>query len=580
MNRIKFLSKTTIWSDSTVTSKEIASIEPGTVTDYEYDINGWYKIKEFHWVYLYNENGKKALVKTEEDINIDNIKINYFNKELDNMKFHMNLFGPNSVTSALETTLDQTLQGFRSSINAILGNIDNNPDVNRLQIEHIQGIFGIPYQFMPSVDARIPEGNGNGLSKEQYSDNFKDFGRKYYDKIVQRIPLLIMQPGEPLFMAGYDDTKKNQTLEQLIKSEALNHLDKLSADSEFGRYYSFMPAWNAYSAIVTPMCKLAAIYMGLNEYIDKDSSFYRQSSMAENVFNLHNSVAFYLNSESQISESFSNNTGQSQLAGALNQISDQARELQFLIGSNKNMVMGNAANEVKNMISRFGQGAAGTVTGMLSSGQTLFGAISNSISTFIAGGKMMLPEIWNDSSFSRSFTLNIKLISPDNDDESIFLNIIVPLMHLVGLVSPRASGPNAYVSPFLIKSCYRSFFNVDLGIITDMAISKGAEGSWNHLGIPTVAEVQFQIKELLPQLVLSNSDNNVGTNCKLEDNQIMMDYISNLCGVNLMEPDMTRFVKQKIILSTQKYKDSVLRNTFYALSQKYYTSLFRLFGYS
>ena len=34
--------------------------------------------------------------------------------------------------------------------------------------------------------------------------------------------------------------------------------------------------------------------------------------------------------------------------------------------------------------------------------------------------------------------------------------------------------PNGYVNPFLVRACYKGFFNIDTGIITDMSVTKGA----------------------------------------------------------------------------------------------------------
>ena len=49
-------------------------------------------------------------------------------------------------------------------------------------------------------------------------------------------------------------------------------------------------------------------------------------------------VAFYVDAEPQISESLSNSTTQSQLAEKINSVSDLGREMQFLLGSNENLM--------------------------------------------------------------------------------------------------------------------------------------------------------------------------------------------------------------------------------------------------
>lgn len=49
-------------------------------------------------------------------------------------------------------------------------------------------VMGMPYQWMENVDNRIPELGG--------------FGRKFHEKILSKMPLLVLTPGIPDFMAG------------------------------------------------------------------------------------------------------------------------------------------------------------------------------------------------------------------------------------------------------------------------------------------------------------------------------------------------------------------------------------------
>ena len=47
-------------------------------------------------------------------------------------------------------------------------------------------IYGMPYQWMPEVDRRV-DGTGQ-------------FGRKFYEKILTKMPILVLTPGLPDFM--------------------------------------------------------------------------------------------------------------------------------------------------------------------------------------------------------------------------------------------------------------------------------------------------------------------------------------------------------------------------------------------
>jgi hypothetical protein len=70
--------------------------------------------------------------------------------------------------------------------------------------------------------------------------------------------------------------------------------------------------------------------------------------------------------------------------------------------------------------------------GKLGVGSGIVGSLGNKgVSTVTQGGKIIFPEIWANSDYSKSFNLEIKLRSPDNDPLSIFLNIIKPYCKLL-----------------------------------------------------------------------------------------------------------------------------------------------------
>ena len=55
----------------------------------------------------------------------------------------------------------------------------------------------------------------------------------------------------------------------------------------------------------------------------------------------------------------------------------------------------------------------GTIGNM---GGGLLQSLCNSgVSTVLQGGKIVFPEIWQDSTYDRSYSLDIKLRSPDHD---------------------------------------------------------------------------------------------------------------------------------------------------------------------
>ena len=87
-------------------------------------------------------------------------------------------------------------------------NKDTKVNLDTLSIKTLRGVHGIPYQFMPICDTRLQEGQ-------------EAFGRKYAEKIIARMPLLMITPGHPVFLKGFSkDTKKNM-IQTLINKGSL-----------------------------------------------------------------------------------------------------------------------------------------------------------------------------------------------------------------------------------------------------------------------------------------------------------------------------------------------------------------------
>lgn len=418
-----------------------------------------------------------------------------------------------------------------------------------LKTSSIRGIFGCPYQFMPTADLRITNDVSSGDA----------LGVKYAEKIVTKMPVLMMLPGIPEFMRGYSDEDKSKMIGGLANKIPSDELDKLL--NQNGQYYDLYPAWSSYYQYVNPLCQIAATLLGIGDVTlpygtnDKDNKSgamlknyrweYASSEPIKEALNFKGGCAFYVNSETQVSESFSSETGQPAVASKINAVSDKAREMLFLLGASTKKTL----NQNINLMA---QGRQDTTS--LTGSDSIMGSIMDGMGSIFTGGKMTFPELWTDSAFSRDYNVNIKLVSPDCDRLSLYMNIIVPLIHLMGFAAPRALGFNSYTSPFLVRAYYKGFFNINMGLITNMSINKGGEGYWTYAGIPTEVEVSFTIKDLYGLLMLTMSnpygdgENRKGfmssffakSGFDILTNTVLMDYISNLCGININQVDIPR----------------------------------------
>lgn len=426
---------------------------------------------------------------------------------------------------------------------------------NVLRTDDISTIFGAPYQFLPHADLRIYDDPENSDSGGNVT-HLEHPGAKYAEKILARMPLLVMVPGTPIFLEDYSKDQQDILFKATIDGSA----NKASEDfkdimSKSGKYYDFANAWDTYFTYVNPLCNIAAVLLGLGDkelaYPNGGSALlseYRWQDATNKVLatslNYNHGVCFYLNSETNVTEMFSNDTSQPAIANTINQMSDKMRELLFMISSD---TLGNPNTDT--MLNKIGN----SVSTKDRSGLKM--TILSGLSSIMRGGKMLFPDIWSDSQFSRSYSINIRLVSPDSDQLSLYLNIIVPILHLICLASPRSLATNTYTAPFLVRAYYKGFMNVNMGIITSMNITKGNTGSWTYEGIPTEVEISLDIKDLWSNMLMMSSeygdkDSNgvvrkVAANIGLDilANTTLMDYIANLCGVNINEPSMARSVE-------------------------------------
>ena len=130
--------------------------------------------------------------------------------------------------------------------------------------------------------------------------------------------------------------------------------------------------------------------------------------------------------------------------------------------------------------------------------------------------------------------MSMNLVSPYGDKESIYLNILVPLMHILGLAMPRQTGANSYSAPFLVKAFAKGWFSCELGIIDSISIDKGGNGeSWTVDGLPTEMKVQIGIKDLYSNLMISSTS-------KPElffQNQGLIEFLAVSCGIDITKPN-------------------------------------------
>lgn len=157
----------------------------------------------------------------------------------------------------------------------------------------------------------------------------------------------------------------------------------------------------------------------------------------------------------------------------------------------------------------------------------------------IKGQKMIYPKIYDTSTSSMNYQFTVNLTSPYGDVYNYYMNIVVPLMHLIALASPRMVTANTVASPYLVQAYIPGMCTCHLGIISNMTIQKNPKG--NHVsvnGFPLDVKVTFTIQELYNSMAISPGNDP----SSFLFNETLNDYLANLAG---LIPSVDTYTKQR-----------------------------------
>lgn len=433
-----------------------------------------------------------------------------------------------------------TAEAFNDKLETMVNN-PNTIDINAHRIrgdfnkvsDSLTGIFGMPYQFSTIVDPIMDESK---------------IGRKFNEKIFSLMPVLFLTPGEPKFMDGYGKGAKEQALTRLMGG-IFDGDDDNGFDVDDGKYYSFMSNFPEYKKYANVALRALALFMGIGDVdipvpgqtgniklSNIDVEDFMNNSFTK-LFGTQCVVPFFVDAETSIQESYSNSTTESMIAQTVNGFSQTAKEVQFIMGSrDESQIVKNIGNATMDL----GQSVTDALAGLgeVVAGKNMLSRVANELSTIVTGGKIIFPEIWSDSEYDKNYSVSLKLRSPDPDPVSIFLNIYMPLILLITMASPRQIGnsSNAYESPFLVRGTYKSFFSLDLGIISSLSITYGGQAQFNIMGQPITADVSLELKDLYHSMFISKR-------MGLISNTAQMDFLATLAGIDLNEYAPTRMIK-------------------------------------
>jgi hypothetical protein len=237
-------------------------------------------------------------------------------------------------------------------------------------------------------------------------------------------------------------------------------------------------------------------------------------------------------------ETYTNQTKESTIASSINSIRDSVgSEIGFITNSSLD------DNVIAQAAEFLGSGLDSIATSIndLTSSNT-GGFVTNLFSGAlgaIKGQKMIYPKIYDYSQSSMNYQFTVNLTSPYGDVYNYYMNIVVPLMHLLALVSPRLVTSNSVASPYLVQAYVPGMCTCNMGIIQSMQVTKNKDS--NHVsvnGFPLDVKVTFTIEELYNAMSISPGNDPAS----FLFNDTLNDYLANAAG---LIPSIDTYTRQR-----------------------------------
>ena len=406
-------------------------------------------------------------------------------------------------------------------------------------------VLGVPYRF-------------NSISDPT--------NRTLINSLIKDSKYLSLTPGMPKYNGtSYTQTAADSILMQTSEPTSMlsyltrNGLDKYISDKD-KRYYTFKTDYAAYYAYLETMLNTIWIKLGLAEengnfnlytFFDiieqgnsKDGT--DDKIAAENIGNLksqYKSIGFYTNASGAASESIdSQQTGfGANLADEANSKSSEYQNINYITGMGtagaaKNVsrkigiglkgvsqvkdlfkdtfagfysaitaeVTGDKFSKIVNLGLKIAKSAAAAVTDVTTFMNTKdLGATIQSFAT-ANGMKVVYPELWSDSSYSKNMNFNFSFVSPYGDPMSIFKYVYVPFCALACFAMPRQAAENGYVSPFFVRADVPGVISSDLALVSSFTWTRGGSaGLWTKDGLPRMIDCSITITDLYPYLSMT-----------------------------------------------------------------------------
>lgn len=447
-------------------------------------------------------------------------------------------------------------------------------------------LFGAPYQFPKIVDPRV-----KGISSK--------IGKNYLDKIMYEAPVCTIIPGIPSYLPGKGKTAKFSTALAYIEaaSDNFNPLKSLLTDAkknkEDFRLFDFKSDYTNYMNYVNVLCRAGATFLDIrtlsnktsfggektfqsydwkayrwnerartkmynriiqgvagkqpkgHQYSTQYTKFDDQKLALKDTMKNYNYVQFFIDPNVSSEDNNTNNTETPGLLSMIDTGSSALKDISFL----------SQASGLD--LSSLAQGTATRISGIgdkISSDSALGAGLKRIINIgkeTLVGHNIIFPEIYKSSSYSKEgISITVHLKTPYATKLGYYLDIYVPMMHLLALALPMQETSNSYASPFLVKGYIEGVASVNLGIVSSISISRVPK-SRSIAGLPSEVDVTLRISDLYANLMLSPATSPF----EFINNASLIEYIATNCGLDLTSPTFESKWKNAVNTSINAFKD-------------------------
>lgn len=227
-----------------------------------------------------------------------------------------------------------------------------------------------------------------------------------------------------------------------------------------------------------------------------------------------------------VSESFTNSTGETQLAQTLNDKFSAGREATFqsMDGTFGDGLLGEALSGVVN-------GARGLLTGVASSL-----SLDPLAAVTTGASHVNIPEVWTSSSWSRSQSFTVTAIAPYGDFETIFQSLYVPLACVLAAHLPRGTGQSSYSAPFVLQAYCRGIFSSPLCMLESVEVSRGADQyGFNMARLPLELSIHLGLKDLSPAMYMNMGGDRGLASSIMGSDTAFGEYMMTLSGMGVRD---------------------------------------------